>query len=141
MKDNSGMMQMGTSILIWIVTILATYMIVDSKTSSISQDVVASMLTIEYDKVWGMENYLKINEISKKQIVEWLKQYDAWGWAQPQAQNPAPTAQPAAATISPDKAVKITSEWTYVYWNPDAEITWVEYSDLECPNKNKYNLF
>jgi len=24
-------------------------------------------------------------------------------------------------------------EWTYVLWNPDAEITFIEYSDLECP--------
>lgn len=139
MKNNNGMLQMWITAMIAIIVILSTYMIVDNKTSNISEQVVAKMLAIEYDKVGWMDNYVKINEIQKKQIVEWLKQYDAQGWwanpsapSAPQANN-APTPSPAWYTISIEQAKKLTSDGTYILWNPDAEITWVEYSDLECP--------
>lgn len=136
MKNNNGMLQMWITAMIAIIVILSTYMIVDNKTSNISEQVVAKMLAIEYDKVGGMDNYVKINEIQKKQIVEWLKQYDAQGWwdnpSDIQANN-APTPSPSWSIITPEKAKKVTWDNTYILWNPDAEITWVEYSDLECP--------
>lgn len=92
------------------------------------------MLAIEYDKVGWMENYVKLNEIQKKQIIAWLKQYEAQNW---KIQAPSPQVAQAPVNtwndISLEKAKKITKDWTYILGNPDAEITWVEYSDLECP--------
>ena len=35
-------------------------------------------------------------------------------------------------TFTKDK-INILKEWTYVQWNKNAEITFIEYSDLECP--------
>jgi protein-disulfide isomerase len=89
-------------------------------------------LALEYYKVGGKANYDTINAIQKEQVVEWLKQYEAqWGvipevdsYNEPQA---------AAQAISLEQAKKVTTEGTYILWNPDAEISFVEYSDLECP--------
>ncbi|MDQ7009105.1 MAG: DsbA family protein [Candidatus Gracilibacteria bacterium] len=135
MKNNKEILQMGIIGMVGIVTIMATYLIVDTKTSNVSQDVVAKMLAIEYDKVGGMENYVKITNITREQTIAGLKQYEAQGGAQPAAQpqaNNAP-APSAGSTISVEKAKEITQKDTYILGNPDAEITWVEYSDLECP--------
>lgn len=120
--------------MVWVVIILSTYLIVDNKVNNLSDKVVAKMLDIEYEKVGWKENYEKINEIQKKQITEWLKQYDEQLWVQPSAQ-PGINSDSATAwsKISIEQAKQITSEWTYILWNSDAEITWVEYSDLECP--------
>lgn len=133
MKDNNQLLSIWISVMIWIITILATYMIVDVKTKNIANEVVNKNLIIEYEKVGWKENYDKINEIQKSQINEWLKQYDAqWGGQNnPQANVPTPPSEWWA--ISLEQAKKITSENTYILWNPDAEITWVEYSDIECP--------
>ena len=53
-----------------------------------SEKVVWKMLAIEYDKVWGMENYVKLNQIQKAQIVAWLQQFEAQnGEVQPVEHN------------------------------------------------------
>ena len=100
----------------------------------IPEKVTKNILAIEYDKVGGMENYVKLNKIQREQIIAWLKQYEAQNW---KIEAPAPQVQQAPANtwneISLEKAKKITKDWTYILGNPDAEITWVEYSDLECP--------
>ncbi len=134
MKNTNWIQQTAIFAMIAVITILSTYLIVDNKTNNISNDVVSKMLAIEYDKVGWMDNYVKINKIQKDQIIAWLKQLDEqWGWwdATPKANIPAPSAN--WATLSPEQAKQITSQETYVLWNPDADITWVEYSDLECP--------
>ncbi len=136
MKDNNTLLQVIIIAMIAVISILVTYLIVDMKTKSISEEVANKILLMEYDKVWGKENYEKLNKIQKEQIRKGLEQYDAQaGWTQaptPQA-NTAPTPSPSWSTLSLEQAKKITGEDTYVLWNPDAEITWVEYSDLECP--------
>lgn len=135
MKENNQVLQTWISVMIWIVTILATYMIVDTKTKNIANEVVNKNLALEYEKVGWKENYEKINEIQKQQITEWLKQYDAQWWSQPNDQNAnAPVLPSQWWELSLDK-VKSIIWWkdVYVLWNPDAEVTWVEYSDIECP--------
>lgn len=133
MKDNTPLLFIWVSVLIWVVTILSTYIIIDLKTKSIADRVIDQTLTLEYDKVGWKENYDKITEIQRSQIIESLKQFDLqWGEQNvPQADNPNSGAE--WSNISLDQAKKVTSENTYVLWNPDAEITWVEYSDIECP--------
>jgi len=101
--------------------------------SKIPEKVTKNMLAIEYDKVGWMENYVKINEIQKKQIVDGLKQYEAQNWDVKAPTQAKQVAESINNEISLEVAKKVTSENTYVLWNKDAEITWVEYSDLECP--------
>ena len=99
--------------------------------SKIPTKITANMLAIEYDKVWWMENYVKLNQINKQQIIAWLKAYEQQNWqikAQPQAQ-----VNNNWNKISLEQVKKITWENVYILWNPEAEISWVEYSDLECP--------
>lgn len=137
MKENNLMLQNTISAMVALVIILSTYLIVDIKSNDISQKVVSQMLAIEYDKVWWLDNYVKINKIQREQIIAWLKQYESQNWAvptaAPQASNNVQVPAPAWSTLSIEDVKKITTEWTYILWNPDAEVTWIEYSDLECP--------
>jgi hypothetical protein len=53
MKNNNNlvMQHLVIGLLLVIITILSTYFIVDTRTNKISENVVAGMLKIEYDKV------------------------------------------------------------------------------------------
>ncbi len=104
--------------------------------SQVPDKIVGKMLAIEYDKVGWIKNYVKINKIQKEQIIEWLKQYEAQNWnidTQNIVQENPKQANNNWNTISLEQAKKVIWENTYVLWNPDAEISFVEYSDLECP--------
>ncbi len=129
-KNNNNLTQFIVLVVLILVWIASTHYVI----FQIPEKVTKNMLAIEYDKVGWMENYVKLNKIQKEQIIAWLKQYEAQNW---KIQAPAPQAQQAPANtwneISLEKAKKITKDWTYILGNPDAEITWVEYSDLECP--------
>jgi protein-disulfide isomerase len=101
--------------------------------SKLPEKITANMLAIEYDKVWWMENYVKLNKIQRDQAILFLKQYEAQNW---QIQNQQLNQQEQNNNenkISLEQVKKITWENVYILWNPDAEISWVEYSDLECP--------
>ena len=127
-NNNSNLQQFIALVVLVLLGIGSTHYVV----SKIPEKVTKNILEIEYNKVWWKENYEKINEIQKKQIVDGLKQYEAQNGQvkAPQAQQaPAPTNN----KISLEQAKKVTNENTYILGNPDAEITWVEYSDLECP--------
>ena len=110
-------------ILIWIGS---THYVV----SQIPEKITAKMLAIEYDKVGWMENYVKINKIQKEQVIAWLEQYEAQNW---EIQAPNANNWNVWNKISLDKVKKVVWENTYILGNSDAEITFVEYSDLECP--------
>ena len=144
--ENNNTKDMNNNITYWIIAILlliinsfVTYFIVDEKTSGVAEKVVAKMLAIEYDKVWWMENYVKINKISKEQIILWLKQYDQqnnWNINWWQANSKINNQQPSPSKwnqVTIEQANSIISDWTYIMWNKDAEISFIEYSDLECP--------
>jgi len=115
-------------ILIWIGSI---HYLISHQTDKI----VAKMLAIEYDKVGWMENYVKINNIQRKQIIAWLKQYEAQNWKIDTKVNNNVTSKTntISNTISLEQAKKVVWENTFILWNPDAEISYIEYSDLECP--------
>jgi len=100
--------------------------------SKIPEKIVANMLAIEYDKVGGIENYVKITKITRQQTIAWLKQYESQNW-QVQAPTTNNNINSIWNKISIEQAKKVTWENTYILWNPDAEISFVEYSDLECP--------
>lgn len=134
MKENNLVVQVWIPLLIGVIIILATYLIIDTKTKNIANDVIVKYLALEYQKVGWKDNYDKVNEITKTQIETWLQQYDTWWWQQPSPQaNNAQVPAPTSSTISLEQAKKVTTDWTYILWNPDAEISFVEYSDLECP--------
>lgn len=111
-------------IVVWVSSIQYTI-------SKLPEKIVASMLAIEYDKVWGIENYVKISNITREQTIKWLEQYEAQnGQIQvPDSNNNENTLN----KISLEQAKKVTWDNTYILWNPNAEITFIEYSDLECP--------
>jgi len=131
-QENNLIPQIWVPILTAVITILATYLIIDIKTQSVADNVIEKYLAIEYDKVGWKTNYDTINSIQKWQVAEWLKQYKAQGWVVPQIDS---YNQPeiAAQAISLEQARRVTTEGTYILWNPDAEISFIEYSDLECP--------
>ena len=128
-------------VIITIILVLAstawTHYILNNNLKEIVKEAV---LEVEYNKVGWKENFEKINEIQKKQIKLVLDQYEQQN---PSLNNPTPTntqqeeqQNPSQVdnwkTISMEQLKKI-KEWTYVLWNPDAEISFIEYSDLECP--------
>ncbi len=129
-KNNTQTLQFIILALLIVIWIGSTHFVISKKTENIANDVMAKFLAVEYNKVWGKANYDKITQITKEQTIAGLKQYNAQWWAQPQAQA-APTPL-VGWEIATDKVKKV-QENAYILWNPDAEITWVEYSDLECP--------
>ena len=122
---NTQFISLIVLILIWI---WSTHYLV----SQIPEKITAKMLAIEYDKVGWMENYVKINKITKEQVIAWLKQYeDQNGEIQaPQVNNDTVNIW---NKLSMEQAKKVVWDNTYILGNPDAEISFVEYSDLECP--------
>jgi protein-disulfide isomerase len=113
-------------IIIWIGS---THYVISNQTDKI----VAKMLAIEYYKVWWIENYVKITKITREQTIIGLKQYEAQnaGVQAPIQNNNAILSNSSKMTL--EQAKKVVGENTYILWNPDAEISFVEYSDLECP--------
>ena len=83
-QENNLIPQIWVPILTAVITILATYLIIDIKTQSVADNVIEKYLAIEYDKVGWKTNYDTINSIQKWQVAEWLKQYKAQGWVVPQ---------------------------------------------------------
>ena len=129
MKDTKNIQFISLIVLI-LVWITSTHFALSNQTDK----VVAKMLAIEYDKVGWMENYVKINAITKEQIIAWLKQYEDQNGVIDNSQ--VDNSQEQINTwnsISLEQVKKVVWENTYIVWNPDAEITFVEYSDLECP--------
>ncbi len=101
--------------------------------SKVPEKVTANMLKIEYDKVWWMENYIKINQIQKKQIIAWLKAYEAQNGSIPVQSNSKQNTESNFNKISLAQVKQIEKVNTQILWNPDAQISWVEYSDMDCP--------
>ncbi len=95
-----------------------------------------AVLDVEYTKVWWKNNFEKINKLQIAQINKAL-----WQTNNQQGQNnnkPTENKQPTINnqanwnTIS-QAQIKEIKKWTYLLWNKNAEITFIEYSDLECP--------
>jgi len=116
-----------------------THYLLSQSWNNLSKDDIKSLvkeavLDIEYTKVWWKDNFEKINKLQIAQINKALWQNNQ------QWQNNQPTENKQVVdnnqanwnSISQDK-IKEVKKWTYVLWNPDAEISFVEYSDLECP--------
>jgi len=65
-----------TLIVLILVWIWSTHYVISKQTNKIAEKVTQNMLKIEYNKVWGEENYKKLNVIQKEQIKGFLKQYE-----------------------------------------------------------------
>ncbi len=85
------------------------------------------LLDLEYEKVWGKENYDILQKYSQMQIAQNI---DTPQWAQ--TQQPSVTSADQLRDISQDEIKKIVST-AALEWNKDANIVVVEYSDMECP--------
>ncbi len=97
-----------------------------------------AILSIEYEKVGGKDIYYKINTINKEQIKAYIDQYELQNGeikvdtTSSDDNNIQANKKWSDRVLTKDQLEKIY-EGTYVLWNPDAEITFIEYSDLECP--------
>jgi len=122
------------SILWWV------YMIIDKKVSNIVKN---EILTIEYNKVWWKANFDFMAKSTSDQLTKYRKQYGDSGLPTQQQNNNKPQNNNKiqnnnqasnwwVKSISLNKVKQVT-ENTYILWNPDAKISFVEYSDLECP--------
>jgi len=79
-----------TLLVLIILWIWSTHYIIAKQSNIIADKVTKNMLQIEYNKVWWEENFKKLNEIQKKQIKWFLKQYEN--------QNKTPTISPNTNT-------------------------------------------
>jgi len=128
--NNKDITQIVIMIFLALTVVLSTYIIVDKKVWSVVKD---EVLKIEYDKVWWKENY----DFMKKSTAKQLEQYRAQFWddleKMPEA-NDAPVKEENDkwGSVSLEKVEKM-KVWTYVMWKADADISFIEYSDLECP--------
>jgi len=117
------------------------YLLKEQLNTDIYSIVRNAILSIEYDKVWWKDIYYKVNTINKQQIKAYIDQYELQNG---EIKVEATTNETEG--IKDNNVIKWTLEriltkeqlnkiyeWTYVLWNPDAEITFIEYSDLECP--------
>jgi len=90
------------------------------------------ILTIEYDKVGGKANFDFMAKSTAEQLTKYREQ--SWWKVQQPSNNQAKNDNSKVSNISLDKVAKITKgDNMYILWNPDAKISFVEYSDLECP--------
>jgi len=103
--------------------------------SKMPEKLTANMLAIEYDKVWGMENYVKLNQINKQQVISWLKQFEAQNWKVNISNNVVNNNLNKKVNkniVSKDKVNSILNS-VFTLWDKNSDIVWLEYSDLECP--------
>lgn len=95
----------------------------------------------EYAKVWWKENYEILMQLQKQQIDGILQYYKSNPW-EIEAQKGNPTeVWPKKTTLDLTSLGALKEEYP-LFGNSTAEITWIEYSDLECPyckqqNENK----
>ncbi len=114
-------------VLATLLTLVATYFIVDYKVKS-------AILSSEYEKSWWKENYELLVKLNTQQLSAIRSEY----W------DDIPTA--GGNQVNQDNSdwwdsllkmdlskVEKIKEGTYIMWNPDAKVSFVEYSDLECP--------
>ena len=125
---NSDIVNLIVMFFLALVVLGWTYFIVDKKVNSIVR---GEILNIEYEKVWWKDNFELMSKLTTDQLTQYRARYwdsipDAGGQAWPSAWSWEPT------MIDIEKAASL-KEWAYIKWKPDARITFIEYSDLECP--------
>ena len=100
----------------------------------------------QYEQVWGKQNYDVIHKFQMKQIQQMVDYYktnpDALnkGTTAPASTGNTPAAStgntPAASTgntpLTQDEITSLKKDYP-ILWNKNAKISWIEYSDLECP--------
>jgi len=116
-------------VLVLLVAIIlgGVYLIITKTLPNVIKNEITKM---EYNKVGWKDNF----DFMTKSTADQLTQYrEKNGWkVQKPTNNQAQNYNSKGSTISLDKVKKVT-ENTYILWNPDAKISFVEYSDLECP--------
>lgn len=95
-----------------------------------------TIMNLEYARVWGKENYDIVNTIQKKQIEQTVQYYksnpDLFGTpsgTQASPENEAPT---GSTSINSDVVAQLKNN-AALLGDAQAPISWIEFSDLECP--------
>lgn len=154
-RNNKGIFSiLGFFILLSVASILATYLIIDYKISTLDRkianlpkEIINYILENEYKKFWSKENYDFVNKYNlsslenlKKQVEQGLNNVNTWTLLQNnpnQIINKEIKIVDSSRTIAWKKTI-MTKDWLYLIWSPDAKVSVIEYSDLECPSCNKF---
>lgn len=94
-----------------------------------------AILEIEYDKVWGKENYDLVNkaqQLQLKQTLPQIKQFVETNGGSAAGAQGTPAQPNTSSTLTPDVVSKVISD-AVVEGNKNADIIAIEYSDMECP--------
>lgn len=110
-----------------VVTLLGTYLIVQNQ---------------QVEQVGGRENYKtyqkmvknpKYGDNIKQSLDAQIAQMEGGETDTPPAANTPPAAEPKETGMLTQDEIAAVTNGAYIKWNKDADILWVEYSDLECP--------
>ena len=119
-------------VLLW--NYIATSSLLSENNKTVIEGVKKELLDLEYEKSWSKENFEKLTKLQQEQIALVLEQYEGQKWNNP-SNNNENAAQPnneAWKILPPGQLAKIM-QWSYIKWDINAKISWIEYSDLECP--------
>ena len=126
--------------------ILGSVVLSGNSTTSVSpDDIKSTLLSIEYDKVWGKENFELLNKVNLLNVnsqKEWMKQYVESNKAAlesgsttitpPSTETSTTESKSANGTLTQEE-IKNILDWAVQEGNKDSDVVLVEYSDLECP--------
>ncbi len=96
-------------------------------------------IMLQYKQVWGRENYEIVNKVQMQQIKQMVDYYkanpDAFG---KEGGETGATDTAANVPLSQEQVASLEANMP-ILGSKDAKISWIEYSDLECPYCKKHN--
>lgn len=133
-KDNTWII-VFFSLLSAFITVIIVYIMISGgniawlKINWVKWIIKQELMNLEYEKVWGKDNYEIVSKMQKQQIDQYVAQY--------KQQNPEwnswnETPKDEIKKMSKDE-INALKDWSYFEWNENALISIYEFSDLECP--------
>lgn len=104
---------------------------------TIDKSIYDTIMKVEYEKVGWKENYDLLNQANRIQLQSQIPQIRSFiensGSTDEQYDQNQQVPPPSnTGTFSQDEVTSILKD-AYIEWNKDADVIFVEYSDMECP--------